>query len=148
MAKKPTRFQVDLFLRLYELRRESKLRAARDWFLKNYFVETTEDYARVAPPGSEQNAYVRMVTSYWEMVCGLLNLGLLPEEFFFQHTNEFYTVWERLKPTVGPVRQFYRNPHFFRELEKASQRYEKWMERRVPGSLAVLREVIDKTLRG
>lgn len=142
MPKKATRDQIEMYLRLYEVRREPKLRTARDWFIRNYFVENQENFQHIAPPGSEENAYVRMVASYWEMVCNILNLGLLPEEFFFQHTNEFWTVWERLKPTVPAMRQAYRNPHFFSEMEKAAARYEKWMERRAPGCLATLRNVI------
>lgn len=146
MAKRPTPAQLDLFLRLYELRRETKLRAARDWFLKNYFVQTVEDYARVAPPGSEENTYVRMVTSYWEMVCDLLNQGLLPEEFFFKHANEFYFVWRRLEATIPAVRKGYRSPMLFAELEKAAERFEKWMERRAPGSLAEIRKAVQQQI--
>lgn len=142
MPKKPTAAQMEMYLRLYELRREAKLRAARDWFLKNYFVEKPDDYQRLAPPGSEENAYVRMTISYWEMACGILNLGLLPEEFFFQHTGEFYAVWDRLKPTIAALRQGYRNPHMFAEMEKAARRFEKWMERRAPGHIAEVRKAL------
>jgi hypothetical protein len=33
----PTHEQAKLQLELYELRREARLRQARDWFFKNYF---------------------------------------------------------------------------------------------------------------
>lgn len=142
MPKKPTQAQIELYLRLFELRREAKLRAARDWFMRSYFVDKLEDFPRVAPPGSEENAYFRMTTGYWEMACHILNLGLLPEEFFFQHTGEFYVVWERLRPALGEARAYYRNPHILDEMEKAARRFEKWMERRAPGSLQVIRKQI------
>ncbi|MFQ5926185.1 MAG: hypothetical protein ACE5MH_01990 [Terriglobia bacterium] len=142
MPRKPTPAQVELFLRLYELRREAKLRTARDWFINNFFVESLEDYQRLAPPGSEENAYVRMTLSYWEMACDLLHLGLLPEELFLRHAAEFYNVWLHVQPLVGAMRQQFRNPHAFAALEKAAQRYEKWTERRAPGSLEIFRQFV------
>src|SRR5580704_17592348 len=43
--------QVNLMLKLYELRREPKLREARDWFAANFHVKTAEDVMRLCPPG-------------------------------------------------------------------------------------------------
>jgi hypothetical protein len=36
----------------YELGREAKLRQARDWFTKNYFVNNIDDAMRIAPMGT------------------------------------------------------------------------------------------------
>jgi len=30
---------------------------------------------RIAPPGTQENAYFRMVVSYWEMVAALVTAG-------------------------------------------------------------------------
>ena len=138
--KKPTTAQVQLHLQLYDLRREARLRQAREWFLKNYFVATPEDMQRLAPPGSQEDASLRMMISYWDQACLLLEYGLLHEELFFQTTNEFFFVRERLKPLAPVFRQFFRNPHLSENLEKASQRYEKWAERLAPGYVAVIRQ--------
>jgi hypothetical protein len=139
---KPTSAQVDLHLRLYELRREPKLRAARAWFEKNFTAQTLEDVQRLAPPGSEENAYFRMIISYWEMVCALLDYGLLHEDLFFETTGEQYLVWERVKPLVPAWRQMFGNPRMVEHLESAARRYEKWYERRAPGSLEKLRAMM------
>ena len=136
---KPTLAQVELQLRLYELRRESKLRAARNWFVGNFEVQTLEDLNRLAPVGGEENAYLRMVASYWEMVCGVFHYGLLHEDFFFENTGEQYLVWERLKPVVPVLRQQFSLPTMFQQLERAAGRYEKWYQRRAPGALEKLR---------
>ena len=141
-GKKPTPAQVDLHLRLFEMRRETKLRAARDWFAKNFFVEKPEDIERVAPMGSEENAYFRMVVTYWEMVCALLGYGLLHEEFFFETTGEQYMVWVRIQPVLGAWRQQFNDPKMLQHLETATQRYEKWRERRAPGSVKRMREML------
>lgn len=145
---KPTPAQVDLYLRLYELRREAKLRLARDWFVKNFLVAKPEEVQTLAPPGSEENAYFRMVITYWEMVCSLFNYGLLHEDLFFETTGEQYLVWDRIKPLVAAWRQQFGNPHMAGNLEKAAQRYEKWYERRAPGALERMRPMMAAAATG
>jgi hypothetical protein len=140
-GKKPTPAQVDLLLRLYELRREAKLRQARAWFEKNLFLEKPEDAERLAPLGSEENAYFRMVVTYWEMVCALLNYGLLHEDLFFETTGEQYMVWVRCEPVMASWRQMF-DPKACHNLEEAARRYEKWRERRAPGSVKRMREML------
>ena len=58
MATKPTHEQGQLHLQVYDLRREARLRQARDWFAKNYIVDTLEDSMRIAAPGTENGASV------------------------------------------------------------------------------------------
>ena len=141
MAKsRATHAQAQLQLQLYDLRREEKLRKARDWFAANFWVDKPEDMQAIAPQGSEENAYMRMVVSYWEQACILFNQGLLNEEQFFTSSGEFFMVWERLKPVAAQMRQQFKNPYFFANLEKAAKRFEKWSERRAPGSRAIMRE--------
>lgn len=139
---KPTAAQVDFQLRLYEMRRESKLRAARDWFTNNFQAQTMEEINRLAPIGSEENAYMRMVVSYWEMVCALLNYGFLHEDFFFETTGEQYLVWFRLEPLVPTMRQQFGYPRMFEHLERAARQYEKWCEHRAPGYLERVRPMM------
>ena len=60
MAKgKPTVAQAQLQLQLYDLRREARIRQAREWYLQNFFPETMEDLQRLAPPGSQENVSMR-----------------------------------------------------------------------------------------
>ena len=105
MATKPTHEQAQLHLQVYDLRREARLRQARDWFFRNYFVETLEDSNRIAAPGTENGALVMQVLSYWEQACALLNYGLLHEDLFFETSGEFFAVWERIKPIIREGRE-------------------------------------------
>jgi hypothetical protein len=73
----PTHEQGQLQLQLYDLRREAKLRQARDWFFQNYHVQTFDDAMGIAAPGTESGALAMMVFSYWEQACAFLNHGLL-----------------------------------------------------------------------
>ncbi|HYX67533.1 MAG TPA: hypothetical protein VE825_00250 [Terriglobales bacterium] len=138
--QKPTHEQAQLHLQVYEMRREPRLRQARDWFFKNYFADNFEDAMRLAAPGTENGTNAMMVWSYWEQACALLNYGLLHEDLFFETSGEFFAVWEQVKAVLPEGRKRFANPHFLGHLEKAAQRFEKWIEERSPGQLAAMRQ--------
>ena len=140
MAAKPTHEQAQLHLQVYDLRREARLRQARDWFFRNYKVETFDDAIRIAAPGTEGGALAMMVISYWEQACALLNYGLLHEGLFFETSGEFFGVWERVKPIVAEARERFVNKQFLAHTERAAKRFEAWMESRSPGHIAAMRQ--------
>ena len=135
-----THDQADLLLKLYELRRESRLREARAWFAANFDAKTPEEVNKKYPMGSEANANLRMVTSYWEMAAGLVNRGLIDDELFFENSGEAWFVWERLRALVPAMRAASKNPHAWGQLEALVKRLEEWQERRAPGHLAAMRQ--------
>jgi hypothetical protein len=147
MESKPTHEQAQLHLQVYEMRREPRLRQARDWFFKNYWVESMEESMRIAAPGTEGGTNVMMVFGYWDQACALLNYGLLHEDLFFETAGEFFGVWERVKPILAQGREMWKNQQFLAHLEKAANRYETWIESRAPGHLAAMRE-FSKQMRG
>ena len=140
MDTKPTHEQARLHLKVYDLRREAKLRQARDWFFKNYIVQKFDDVTRIAAPGTEGGALAMMVISYWEQACALLNYGLLHEDLFFETSGEFFGVWERIKPILPEARDRFVNKQFLAHMEKAAKRFESWMESRSPGHIAAMRQ--------
>jgi hypothetical protein len=137
---KPTHEQAQLHLQVYEMRREARLRQARDWFFSNYFVDSMDDAMRIAAPGTEAGTNSMMVFGYWDQACALLNYGLLHEDLFFETSGEFFGVWERVKPILQEGREMFANKQFLGHLEKAANRYETWMESRSPGAIAKMRE--------
>jgi hypothetical protein len=137
-----THEQVNLLLKLYEMRRESTLRDARDWYMMNFHPTSFDEAMKQAPMGTKQNAYVRMVISYWEMVANIVNRGLIDEEFFFENTGEQWVVWERIRPILGEWRAAYKNPHLFSGLEKHMQHLEAWREKRSPGQSEAMRQMM------
>jgi hypothetical protein len=137
-----TNEQVNLMLRLYEERREPKLREARDWFGANFHVKTADDLMRVCPPGSKENLYMRMVLGYWEMVASIVNRGLIDEEFFFESNGEQWAVFEQVKPVLGAWRAMFSSPNFLANLEKQCNHLEAWREKRSPGSNEAIRKVL------
>ena len=140
MANKPTHEQAQLQLQVYDLRREARLRQARDWFQQNYHADTVEEAMRIAAPGTEHGAFFGMVIGYWEQTCALLNYGLLHEDLFFETNGEFFGIWELVKPVLPQFREQFKEPHMLANMEKAAQRYEAWSDKRAPGHIAAMRE--------
>jgi hypothetical protein len=134
MREHPDHHDAELLLRLYDLRREAKLRQAREWFLAEFQAESTEDFDRRFPRGTEENAFFRMVTTYWEMASSIVNHGLITEEFFFENTGEFYYVWLKLKPLAPEARKKWKYP-MWTGLEALAAKYEKWLARKAPGAI-------------
>ncbi|MFB3829655.1 MAG: hypothetical protein ACE15B_22985 [Bryobacteraceae bacterium] len=144
MDAKPTHEQARLHLQLFDMRREARLRQARDWFFRNYFVRTYDDSMRIAAPGSESGTFLMMVLGYWDQACALLNYGLLHENLFFETSGEFFAVWERIKPIIQQSRERWVSSHFLEHLEKAANRYEAWSETRSPGHIAAMRKFTEQ----
>jgi hypothetical protein len=142
METKPTHEQAQLHLQVYDMRREARLRQAREWFFKNYLVDNFDEAMRIAAPGTETGAFVMMVFSYWEQACALLNYGLLHEDLFFETSGEFYGVWEMAKAIVPQGRERFANKQFLAHVEKAAKRYETWIETRSPGHIAAMRQMM------
>lgn len=136
----PTHEQAQLQLKFYDLRREARLRQARDWFSKNYFADNFDEAMKIAPMGTEAGTSYMMVVSYWDQACAYLNHGLLNEDLFFETSGEFFFVWERVKPAIKEGRKRFSNPLFLAHLEKAATRFETWIEGRAPGHVTAMRE--------
>jgi hypothetical protein len=144
MSRPPTYDDVNLILRLYEMRREEKMRAARDWFGSEFKAKTFEEAAELAPQGSQNNAYLRMVTSYWDMVASFINSGVLHDELFFESGYEMAICWEKMRDIAPVIREMFKNPLYLKNLEEAAKRFEKSLDRRVPGAY----ESMSKMARG
>ncbi len=139
---KPTQEQARLHLQLFEMRREPRLRQARDWFFKNYFADTMDEAMKIAPMGSEGGTFVMMVFSYWDQTCAFLNYGLLHEDLFFETTGEFFGVWEMVRSHIQEGRERFANKFFLAHLEKTAKRFETWIENRSPGHIANMRKMM------
>jgi len=134
MEAKATYDDVNLILKLYEMRREEKLRQARGWFGKSFKAATMEEFQALCPSGSETNSYYLMVTSYWEMLASFIEAGVLNRELFFQSGLELLFVWERMRDIVPAYRQAMKNPFFYENLEKVARSMIEWLDGRAPES--------------
>jgi hypothetical protein len=140
MREHPDHHDAELMLRLYDLRREAKLREARDWLTREFQADSLDGFYQRFPAGAAENAYFRMATSYWEMAASIVNHGLITETFFFESNAEFYAVWTKIKHLAAAAREAYKNPYVWKNLETLSEKYEKWMATRAPEAVALFRQ--------
>jgi hypothetical protein len=115
----PTYEDAALVLRLYELRREEKLREAREWFRAKFFPQSFGDVKAVALSAGADNTHYRMVTTYWEMAASFVAQGVLHPELFFDSGGEALFVWAKLEVYVPQLRQEQQAPRLLANLEKA-----------------------------
>jgi len=141
---KPTYDDVRLILKLYDMRREARMREARKWFGTYFKAKTLEEFNALCPPGSEPNASYRMLTSYWEMVASFVTNGVLHQELFFEGNREFLFVWERVRDVVPELRKAFSNPIELKHLELIAEAYINWWNRQAPGAY----EAFAKRVRG
>ena len=132
MSTQATYDDANLILRLFELRREEKLRRARDWFAKNFTASSLEEVQKLAPFGSEENTYFRMVVGYWEMAASFVTSGVLNRELFFQSGGELLFVWERVRPLLPAFREMTKNPEASKNLEAVGNAFIQWIESKGP----------------
>jgi hypothetical protein len=125
---------VKLLMQLYEMRREPRMREARKWFAASFKVKTLADLNALCPPGSEQSASYRMVTTHWEMVASFMTSGVLSQELFFQTGREMLLCWERFRDVLPAIREFTKNPIEFRNLETVALTYIEWWNKQAPGA--------------
>ena len=144
MTMKATFDDANLILRLYEMRREDRLRDARKWFAGSFKVKTFDEFQALCPPGSEPNASYRMVTTYWEMVASFLTSGVLNPELFYQSGRELLFTWVRLQDIVPAIREKNQHARELINLEEAATTYITWWNRQAPGAY----DAFTKRIRG
>jgi hypothetical protein len=141
---KATFDDVNLSLRLYDMRREERLREARKWFAASFRVKTIEEFNALCPVGSETNASYRMVVTYWELVASFLTSGVLNPRLFYQSGQELLLTWERVRDVLPGLRELNKNPLTLRNLELAAQGYVAWWNVQAPGAF----EAFQQRVRG
>ncbi len=120
---------AELILKLYDLRRETTMREARNWML-SFFPESAQDIMQaIIEP--ETSAYYRMVMSYWDMAASLVNHGAIDEEMFADTNGEHFVLFAKIEPFLSDLRETMGNPNMMGNLEKLIMRQPDAKERLV-----------------
>ena len=125
----PTYDDANLLLRLYEVRREERLRRARHWFVFEFEPTAWREIRDEYFTGEEQDNYLRMVGTYWDMVCAFVKQGVLNRDLFYTTTSEHLTVWSKIKPWVEEARRDRDNPLMYRNLQEIAEETLQWRQR-------------------
>ena len=76
-ASQATYDDANLLLRLYDLRREEKLREARAWFVANFKPKSMADIDGTLPGRFGKQCAHAQVASYWDMAASFVTAGVL-----------------------------------------------------------------------
>ena len=127
---------IQLILRLYELRREEKLREARDWFSLQFFPQSAQEVLEIFAPGNPHNAHFRMMVSYWDMAASFAARGPLDANLLLESGGEMLIVWSKIGKFIPKIREAINLPEYLRNIEELINRVEwapgriKWLEER------------------
>jgi hypothetical protein len=112
----PTPFEsAQLNLQLFELRREAKLREARDWFLREFNPESFADLVALAR--GERNASFRMVLGYWDMAASLVTTGAIDADAFRAAHGEIFATFSKIYLYLAELRTASGEPDFCEHVE-------------------------------
>ncbi len=106
---------ADLILKLYDPRREKTMREARNWFF-TFTPETPQDFFDVLT--SDKSGLFRMVITYWDMACSLVNNGAIDMQMFSDANGEHLFVYAKVEPFLPALREGMGNQNFLGHLEK------------------------------
>ena len=107
--------EAGLILKLYELRRETKMREARDWFFREFNPQSMADFSEALM--GDHSAHLRMVVSYWEMAAALVNGGAISLDLFASTNGEHLGVFMKIEPLLADIRKMF-GPRYAVNLEK------------------------------
>ena len=132
---------ADLILKLYDLRREPKMREARNWIF-SFNPQSADEYIQTMR-NPEVGALLRMVTSYWDMAAALVKHGAIDAEMFADTAGEHIIIYAKIQPFLEEFREKIGNPKAFGNLEKVIMDMPDGMER-VARAQAMLKSFAEK----
>ncbi len=94
--------EADLILKLYDLRREPVMRAAREWYFREFHPQTFDELKQILL--GEHSGHLRMLLSYWDMAAGLVKHGAIAPELFNDVNGEHLAVYAKIEPFVAEWR--------------------------------------------
>jgi hypothetical protein len=93
-------------LKLYELRTEPVMRQARAWVLGEFWPKTADEFFEVMGNFKDpHNAWLRQVTTYWEMAAALVLHGAVSADLFMDTNGEGFYLLAKFAPILDEIRQ-------------------------------------------
>lgn len=118
MPKKPTAADAQLILQLYDLRREAEMRKARTW-IGGFWPQNAEQVQEILKAfGTQENAWFRQVSGYWDMAAALVLQGTLNEELFVDTNGEMWFFYAKFAPVIEDLRKKANSPQLMGRIEK------------------------------
>lgn len=104
-------------LKLYELRRDEQMRAARQWYFSDFAPTSAMDIIALYRGGERASANFRMVTSFWDTAASLVLNGGINRKMFLDANTEHVFIYAKIADFLPEVRELFREPDFLIHLE-------------------------------
>jgi len=116
MTNTASHSDVDIILRLYDIRREPVMREARKFVCFDFWPASFDDLGKLFAAGGKEFGYFRQVTSYWDMAISFVARGALDPNLFLDNANEMIFTYAKLKPFLPALRENV-SPQFWKRIE-------------------------------
>jgi hypothetical protein len=101
----PTFQDIDVCLRLYDMRREEVMRQSRDAMNRQFWPRTFEELIAVTNSMEHPlNAAFRQVSGYWEMAYSFGRHGIVHPEFLVENNGEGLFFFAKVAPFLEQFR--------------------------------------------
>jgi hypothetical protein len=124
---------VMAILKLYELRRDEQMRAARQWYFSEFAPKSAMDIVALYRGGERASANFRMVTSYWDSAAALVLNGGIDQKMFLDSNTEHVFIYAKIADFLSEIRELFREPDYLIHIEnlvKAMPDFDAKMESR------------------
>ena len=109
--------QAELILKLYEIRRDTALRTARDYVGGDFMPQSVDEFVSLVKDGGKPSGHILQVYGYWDMVAAFVVHGALDEALIFDTCQEMYFQFEKIQPYLAGFREKMNLPEFLRSIE-------------------------------
>src|SRR5215469_6793509 len=134
--------QAELILKLYELRRETVMRRARNFVGGEFLPQTDDELVTIVTKGGKETGFVLQVYGYWDMVCAFVLHGMLSEPLVYDTCQEMYFQYAKIQPYLRGFRKKLNLPEWMQSIEKVVDGSVKGRKR-----LAAMQESLEKVRR-
>ncbi len=117
-GKKATAEDAKIVMKLYDLRRETEMRKARNWYA-TWNPQSFDEIVQLSMNfGADENRWLRQVLTYWENAASLVLRGAVNRDLFMDWNGEMIFVYVKIKPWLKQIREFNQMPEWLGYVEK------------------------------
>lgn len=97
---------ADLVLKLYDLRRETVMRASRDAINGKFWPKSYAEIEEIFKPEHPFNAAFRQTSGYWEMTYNFARRGIIDPDFLIESgAGEGLFMFSKFEPFLTEIRK-------------------------------------------
>jgi hypothetical protein len=108
---------VDLLIKLYDLRRETLMRQARSYVGGKFAPKSAEELIAIVTAGTQESGFVLQVYGYWDMVAACVRNGPLNEQLVYNTCQEMYFQYAKIQPYLTEFRRQMNLPEWMISIE-------------------------------